>query len=141
MACKWASIDFIVGVDGGVAFLEVDENQHKDYMISCETRRMTTVHESCMLDSAEPLRRMPLVFIRYNPHAFRVDGNLVKISKHEREKKLVDFLQTMSVKPSEAGELQVRYAFYDKSSLSKRPLICDDEDFPASLKSACECIF
>ncbi len=140
MNCNWANIDFIVGVKGGVVFLEVDEHQHKDYMISCETRRMTTVHESCMLDPAQPLAQMPLVFLRYNPHAFRVDGELVRISKVNREKKMAVYLQNMSLDSRCAGELQIQYAFYDKSSDSNIPLICSDEEFPTSLKEACACV-
>ena len=141
MNCNWANIDFMVGVKGGVVFLEIDENQHKDYMVSCETRRMTTVHESCMLDPSQPLARMPLFFLRYNPHAFRVDGELVRISKIDREKKLAEHLQNMSLDSRCAGELQIKYAFYDKLSHSNRPLICNDEEFPTSLKKACACIF
>ncbi len=140
MDCKWANIDFIVAVKGGVVFLEVDENQHKGNMISCETRRMTTVHESCMLDPAQPLANMPLVFLRYNPHAFRVDGNLVRISKVNREKKLVEYLKNMSLESKAAGELKILYAFYDKYSLVNKPLICDDVEFPTSLVEACNCI-
>tara|TARA_B110000881_G_C18440937_1_gene445908 strand:- start:230 stop:736 length:507 start_codon:yes stop_codon:yes gene_type:complete len=141
MDCKWANIDFIVAVKGGVVFLEVDENQHKGNMISCETRRMTTVHESCMLDPCQPLAQMPLVLLRYNPHAFRVDGNIERISKVNREKKLVKYLKNMSLESNAAGELKILYAFYDKSSLVNKPLICDDVEFPASLVEACNCIF
>jgi hypothetical protein len=141
MNCNWANIDFIVGVKGGVVFLEVDEHQHKDYMISCETRRMTTVHESCMLDPAQPLANMPLVFLRYNPHAFRVDGKLGRIPKVNREKKLVEYLKNMSLDSKAAGELKILYAFYDKSSLGNKPLICGDVEFPTSLVEACNCIY
>ena len=138
MACKWANIDFVVGVNGGQVFLEIDEHQHKAYDISCETRRMTTVHESIMLDPSNPLVQMPLVFIRYNPDTFRVNGCLQKLTKAEREQTLMDYICGMMLDETHAGQLQVKYMFYDTSSNMTKPLICSDEQFPDALLACCQ---
>ena len=138
MVCKWANIDFVVGVHGGHVFLEVDEYQHKVYDISCETRRMTIIHESIMLDPSNPLEQMPLVFIRYNPHAFRIDGILQKIPKTERESRLINYLRQIRLTRRDARSLQIRYMYYDTLSKLSRPLICTDNNFPTTLYDCCE---
>jgi hypothetical protein len=138
MNCKWANIDFVIGVHGGHVFLEIDEYQHKAYDISCETRRMTIIHESIMLDPSNPLENMPLVFIRYNPHAFRKDGILQKIPKKERESRLVGYLRQIRLSNKDANLLQIRYMYYDTLSKLPHPLICTDDDFPTALKDCCE---
>ena len=112
--------------------------EHKAYLISCETRRMTTIHESIMLDSADPLENMPLLFIRYNPDTFRIDGVIKRITKTEREQNLMDYLDEIRLRKEDARELQIKYMYYDTSSKMSRPLICMDDEFPSTLCAACK---
>ena len=81
-----ARIDFVLQLGNCIVFLEVDEDQHVSYSISCETSRMTRIVESLMLEG----NSLPVLFVRYNPHAFRIDGVPQKVLKKDREKQLVE---------------------------------------------------
>ena len=92
-------------------FLEVDEHQHQygyNASISCDLRRMSHVLESLFVELGEAL---PFVFfLRYNCHAWRVNGNVTHIPKDDREKRIVAWLDAFeATKPLEIG-----YAFYDE---------------------------
>ena len=109
-ATAYARIDFVICTPGGLVFLEVDENQHKygyDAMVSCDMKRMSHVMESLFIELGEAL---PYIYwLRYNPQAYRVNGDLIGVLKEERERRLVHWLRDFqSVKPTEIG-----YAFYD----------------------------
>jgi hypothetical protein len=69
---SFARVDFLLIRHECVIFLEVDEEQHKfGYSgIGCDMKRMAKVVESLALECND----MPLVFIRYNPNTFKVDG-------------------------------------------------------------------
>ena len=51
----------------GVIFLEIDEKQHEDRMLSCEVSRMAKILEILTLQG----NTLPIRFIRYNPHSFK----------------------------------------------------------------------
>lgn len=92
----------------------------------------------------------PVVWIRYNPHAFRVDGVLQvygnKVKRCDRESRLIHLLKTFD--PGE-NPLTILYLFYDVRSVvnedngseiekkkGKRyvPLITDDPDYNIYMK-------
>ena len=85
---SFCRIDFVLGCEGGgYAFLEVDEHQHRfaGDGIACDAKRMANVHASLTL---EGVMDVPIAWVRYNPHDFRVDGVLQRLPKVEREARL-----------------------------------------------------
>jgi C2H2 type zinc finger protein len=127
-----AFIDFLVEVRDpagklvGFVFLEVDERQHEWYTVQCEVRRMADVQLSLAL--AE--NTFPIMFIRYNPNAYRVDGKAVRLTKEEREKRLVDYLRSVSF----SQPFAVTYMYYDV--LEGVPAVIDDPSYNESFKAA-----
>ena len=59
-----------------LVFLEVDEHQHRfgyDRLVSCDLKRMGQVMESLAIEAGD-LDALPnILWLRYNPHAWRVD--------------------------------------------------------------------
>jgi len=106
----WCRIDFVLGVPNGYIFLEVDEGQHKfgyGDELSCDMKRMACVMESLAVETEYNLPN--LYWLRYNPNAWRVDGDLCSIPKVEREARLVAWLSSFEcINPFAIG-----YAFYD----------------------------
>ena len=105
---KFARIDFVIGVIGGLVFLEIDEGQHKyGCEPSCDMKRMSKVMESLTISGNE----LPILWIRYNPDAYRVNGELKKIGKSIREKKLIQHIKSLDLT---GKSLQIEYAYYDE---------------------------
>ena len=105
-----ARIDFVLGVPNGYVFLEVDEHQHQygyDALISCDMKRMSHVMESLAVETGGHL---PCIYwLRYNPHAWRVGGEVCTVPKAEREARLVAWLEGFEC----VAPLGIGYAFYD----------------------------
>ena len=101
----WASIDFIIVQAGVVFVLEVDEDQHEWYGTICEVSRMMKVYAALIADG----NTLPVVIIRYNPHAFRVNGQLQKVVSRDRITTLVHFIQFY--RP--VNNLQIQYMYYN----------------------------
>ena len=110
-AGQYARIDFVLGVPGGYVFLEVDEHQHRfgydNESLSCDMKRMASVMESLAVETNYDLPNV--YWLRYNPHAHRANGDLVKVPKAERERRLLAWLGAFAF----AAPLGVGYAFYD----------------------------
>jgi uncharacterized Zn-finger protein len=123
-------IDFVIILKGRVIFLEIDEDQHSGYDISCDTKRMALVHECCMLEG----NTLPILFIRYNPHVFKIDGKLIKIKRAQREKVLLNYIQNLQDINSETPGLCIQYMFYNLDKDHKLT-IWDDDDYPNTLKN------
>lgn len=107
---SYARIDFVIMQNGLIYFVEVDENQHKygEYSVRCDMARMSRVTESLMLEG----NCLPLVFVRYNPHAFKVDGEARDVPKAVREQKLIEFLNAAN-EECKASALNIMYMYYD----------------------------
>ena len=101
-----ARIDFVIPKPWGYILLEVDEDQHKfyDYQVSCEVRRMADVVGAIRTNDD-----CKLLFIRYNPDSFSVDGCKRKISVALRECKLLEIIQDYEPKQ----DVAILYLFYD----------------------------
>ena len=110
-ANQYARIDFVLGVPDGYVFLEVDEHQHRfgydNESLSCDMKRMASVQESLAVETNFDLPN--LFWLRYNPHAHRVNGDLVKVPKAEREARLLAWLKAFAF----AAPFGIGYAFYD----------------------------
>jgi len=120
-----ARVDFQLKRDEDVIFNhEVDEHQHNDRMVSCETRRMADVTAHLRLEGFKG----KAVWIRYNPDAFKVEGAKRRVKREERERILVEFLKTY--KPQ--LDMEIIYMFYD--TIAGKPAIFLDPDYPEELK-------
>jgi hypothetical protein len=131
----WASIDFVLHLPDRVLLLEVDEQQHNGYGVGCDAARMSHVHSALVADN--PARA--IVFVRFNPDAFRADGRLVTLPKKARHAALVGLLRRLSRERTQgamaAGQLSVHYRHYDEDAAG-RPLLLGDAEYPAAL-AAC----
>lgn len=148
-----ARIDFNLPVSSGnsdsgsniMLFLEVDEHQHYDtvhndpwYSVECEQARMLDVQQSLVLDATRAGKEPPkVVWIRYNPDAFSIDGLRVRVSTKERLASLVEVIRSLTSTPERISPgLSLVYMFYDVDSNTGRLRIERDTDFHPSM-SAC----
>ena len=74
------------------------------------------------------------VRLRYNPHAWHVDGATLSLSKAGRERWLCTFLSELALDTP----LTIGYAFYD-SSEGKLEVLANDEYHPEFARVAVEC--
>ncbi len=129
----WANIDFtLTEVNGILLFIEVDEDQHRfgDDKLRCDLKRMAYIRESLLLDGA---LQTGIIFLRYNPGCFKVDGVSQKgFKKEDREARLLEHIADIGrreVLPS-VGEIEIQYAYYDRLSAdATQPSICSDPDY------------
>ena len=92
---------FIVEVENRVIILEVDEHQHALYDRVKELERQEQLLEAI-------LGKVHLV--RFNPHAFSVDGVPQRVSHNERHRALLAAIL------EDISETKVTYLFYDVTS-------------------------
>jgi len=109
----WSQIDALIQYRGIYWLNENDEHQHPlsdtkkrfTYELSCELNRMTN---SCAVIRMQQINNH-IVFIRFNPDAYRKDGELINIPKTKRFKKLKQIMETYTpTKPFE-----ILYMYYD----------------------------
>ncbi len=79
--------DFVFRCGTHIVILEVDENQHSNYQCLCEQTRMVNVTQT--------FGGMPVLWIRYNPDAFKANGAMKKqgVSDAQRQKCLLKWLK------------------------------------------------
>ena len=128
---KNARIDFVLGVPNGFVFLEVDEEQHKygyDGLVSCDMKRMSQVMESLAVETD---CNLPCIYwLRYNPHAWHVDGALRRMPKVDREARLVAWLGAFEG----IAPLRIGYAFYDCADNGGALDVLDNPEYNAEYK-------
>ena len=133
----YCKIDFILGYDGpSYVFLEVDEHQHRfgfrqadGAAISCDAKRMGSVHTSLAVEFGKLNRDVPPIYwLRYNPHEWHVDGVTTRLPKANRETRLVAFLD----KYEALAPMRIGYAFYDYSEATGLDVLAAEE-FPSVL--------
>ena len=78
-------VDFVIEhIDNndrfGLIFLEVNEHQHNGYAISCDVSQMAKIIESLAIDG----NKVPIRFIRYNPHCFSKNNIKQKINQTQK---------------------------------------------------------
>lgn len=121
---KRARIDFVIQTKDLLIFLEVDEDQHmySDYS-TCDGSRMTRIHESLALGG----NAMDIVFVRYCPNGTWIDANnhKVKLTREDRESKLVEVLKRISDKKNiqkDSSKLHIIYICYNFDCETKMPI-------------------
>lgn len=85
--------------------LETDEHQHRSYSEECETRRMQNIFQA--------FGGFQVLFIRYNPDAYKPGNGMVQVNLAGRERKLVEYLNAIKNSRTLSAPLIVTYLFYD----------------------------
>lgn len=132
---RYARVDFLIVMHDVICLLEVDEGQHKEYALTCELNRMNQIHEMFTMNA----NTMPILFIRYNPHAYNVDGFNVRTPKKYREARLIEYLQFDLQKLAAKGNMppmSITYMFYDTDTHNgvRVPVLHDSEEYYGHLK-------
>lgn len=123
-------IDFLLEIKDknnktiGFIFLEVDEDQHSWYDLKCENRRMTDAYRTVILEG----NTFPIMFIRYNPDCYRIDGKKMKKPKKEREVILKKYIENVKFD----RDFSIVYMFYDMQV--GKPRIFEHEAYDETLK-------
>lgn len=126
----FARVDFVIQKPTHIIMLENDEEQHKGIPISCELSRMTKLY-AAVVASGET---RSVLFLRFNPHSYMIDGDRVKTLRKNRIAKLIHTIETYTpLKP-----MEIIYLFYDVHD--GKAEIMNDSDFAAELKAVVTCI-
>jgi hypothetical protein len=112
---------------GGHVIIEVDESQHSGNSQSYETTRMNNVVTSWLLKGSDT----PVVWIRYNPHAYKINKNKQNMTQEDRQKQLLDFLNALEF--VNQPQVRVYYMFYDTQD--GKPCVLDDPEYQETVKS------
>ena len=116
--------------------LEVDETQHKcdkNYGIACDVRRMNDTGLAIRLAGTEAT----LLWVRFNPDAYCVDGELVRKPCVERAAALATLIRTFV--PRERGSMEIVYMYYD--TVAGKPAICSNAEYDQGIAAGVSCIF
>lgn len=119
--CTRERPDVLIDLGDRILIVEVDENQHASYPLECELTRMGRI--------AQTLGGPPVVFIRWNPDGFSMNGVKQKVPWAQRYDVLVSwmrFARTCHL-PVNSHNYIATYLFYDDTTVHPpRP----DERFP-----------
>jgi hypothetical protein len=125
---KYANIDFVFTTQGGgIIYLEVDENQHKcgyDAQLSCDMKRMNNVMASLVFEGHAD---KSVKWLRYNPDAWRIDGELQRMPKDDREQAVITELEKKL-----DSSLSIHYLYYN--TLDGNLEVLDNEEFHLQFK-------
>ena len=109
------------GTPKALVYLENDEDAHAAYPLADEISRMTAAHTALRTAHARnPLRSVPLVWIRFNCDAFKVDGETVSILRKDRYAALDTLLQPQQSSTLPRPEMSVHYMYYHAGSRRRR---------------------
>lgn len=73
--------------DAAAIIIEIDEYFHRNLTVECEISRMKEI--------AEEHRGRPVLFIRFNPDGFKVNGNQVMVDSDTRHQRLAKLIRLM----------------------------------------------
>lgn len=129
----FSRLDYVIpSCVNAILILEVDENAHFWYNLSCELSRMADIR--CALETANIT--LPIYWIRYNPNGtYHVGGENVFIRRADREvalKAKLDELCSPDYVPE--NQVNIHYMYYDLMSKESGPEIMFDQDFPEMMR-------
>jgi len=75
--------------------------------------------------------------VRFNPDAYRVDGELVRKPWVERAAALATLIRTFV--PRKPPTMQIVYMYYD--TVAGKPAICSNAEYDPSIAAGVSCIF
>lgn len=98
--------DIVYELDTHVVVQETDERQHSSsgYCESGEYARMINIYNS--------YGGLPVVFVRYNPDDFKINGKVRKINREKKENTLVLWMRD-AIQEIPKYNCQIVYLFYD----------------------------
>ena len=97
-------------------------------MLSCEVSRMAKILEILTLQG----NTLPIRFIRYNPHSFKLDNETQRITQKQRHATLIDTIYTTTF----TNIFGVKYLFY--TSYNNVPVILNDSEYNENFKQFVE---
>ena len=125
-------IDFVIQRKNCIILLEVDEDQHKfgNYSINCDMKRMSHIITAIRCQGNE----LPILFVRYNPNTYRLNGELQKILKRDREQQLIEYLK--NYKSIGDNKVEIKYMYYDEETYNNRtiPIVILNSDYDMEMK-------
>ena len=128
----YASADFLIVTKERVVIVEVDEHQHEGYAQVCEVSRMSNIYAAFTMEG----NTLPVLFIRYNPHAFRINNECIRVPTKSRQERLIDAINT-PLATTDSG-MQVLYMFYDCDLLDQRPTLkIWDDEYTSNVRQCC----
>jgi len=133
-AKKRAFADFTIYSTACIVVLEVDQYQHEGegYTVLCDCKRMVDVR-SAMLAAGNT---QPLLWVRYNPDRFSIDGQRVRVPKARREQQLMALIQRALSGEMPQQDFGIAYMYYNTDA-EGQPLILQDERYPPELAKSC----
>lgn len=114
-SCSNRRPDFVYHCGTHVVIVEVDENQHKSYKCTAygDDKEGSMKGENIrMFEIAQSFDGLPVVFLRYNPDNYKVNGVLEKYAVDKKEKLLVKWVKKCLNEKMEG--FKVKYLFYDE---------------------------
>ena len=121
-----AYLDFTIVKKWGVIVLEVDEDQHSNYDSSYDLIQEAHITANISLSTGQRL-----FFLRYNPDAYKVGGDICKTHKRLRHTALIEVIKQLDKEPP--SEISRYFLFYDRHSLVS-PLPCIAECWPEAVQ-------
>ena len=130
---SWAFIDFVIRVRGGYVFLEVDEHQHKapgyENRVSAPYRSGDMERMVKVMGAYWHAGNVwPVLWLRYNPDAskfvvYQSQGDTPETvpqctDRKERERLLINHLESIDLSEEAQGGWKIEYAFYDARVVS-----------------------
>lgn len=134
-----AVVDFVIANETCVFLLEVDERQHNRYDLDYEVSRMYQVRNALVAEQRDEMLGKKIVWIRYNPHAFNVNGAQRgrHLSKEKREARLLQVLTEFQAEDDDLS-MNLIYMYYDTTIDEKTQRITlslfSEEAFDAETK-------
>jgi hypothetical protein len=92
--CSGRRPDLLLDMGTHIIIIEVDENKHSNYDCSCENKRL--------MELSQDLQHRPIVFIRFNPDAYKNEEGIIVKSCWKLNKQGV--IQIMKTKQKEWEE-------------------------------------
>jgi len=111
--------------------LEIDETQHDGYGVACDVRRMNDTALAIRLAGIDA----NILWVRFNPDAYSIDGDRVRTPWADRVATLVDILNTFQ--PSKP--MEIMYMYYN--TVEGVPAICGDVEYARDIVDCVSCIF
>jgi hypothetical protein len=116
-SCNYKRPDFVIDALLFKIIVEVDEGQHKSYPCECEQKRMIMVHQS--------FGGTPVVFIRYNPDAFKDYKNKkADVNRNTRLNTLYNLIKNLKNNEELDIPLSAYYLYYDGFNKNSTDKIC-----------------
>ena len=114
----WAWLDFVIYKEDHIIILSVDEFQHYDYEVECEVSRMSKVITAIRQNND----MRSILWIRFNPDYFSVDGEKQKINITNREMILLNCIKNSRILLNNK-QLVIQYLFYNTVEIENKMIV------------------